>query len=90
MKNSQYEMKRAVESGYWNLYRFDPSKTQTGDNPFQLDSKLPSMSVEDFMAGENRFTALGIRFADRSAELTEKAKENADKQFKILTNFGKN
>lgn len=51
-------MKRAVESGYWHLYRYDPRK----QHPFQLDSKAPTMSYTEFLDGEVRFSSLRRTF----------------------------
>ena len=54
MGTSQDEMKKAVECGYWHLYRYDPRRIAEGKNPFQLDSKEPDTSkVMDFLMGEN-------------------------------------
>lgn len=56
MKNSLLSAKQAVESGYWNLFRFDPRKKE---NPMQIDSKEPSLPKETFLSTENRFKNLG-------------------------------
>ncbi len=74
---SQQEMKRAVEAGYWHLYRYDPTRAQAGKNPFQLDSKAPTGSLEDFLRGENRYASLALRFPDRAQRLEEKACRDA-------------
>ena len=58
MDHVQQEMKRAVESGYWHLYRYDPRK----EHPFQLDSKAPTMSYTEFLDGEVRFSSLRRTF----------------------------
>ncbi len=52
------EEKRAVDSGYWNLYRFNPAKKAEGKNPFTLDSKAPTIALKEFLLGENRFASL--------------------------------
>jgi pyruvate-ferredoxin/flavodoxin oxidoreductase len=52
------EMKRAVDSGYWNLYRYNPQLSSEGKNPFTLDSKDPTMPYEEFILGETRYTSL--------------------------------
>merc|ERR1719335_2053472 len=51
-------MKQAVESGYWTLYRYNPAKAAIGENPFTLDSKRLSRTVEEFTSTENRFMTL--------------------------------
>ncbi|MCD8352249.1 MAG: thiamine pyrophosphate-dependent enzyme, partial [Planctomycetaceae bacterium] len=77
MKNSQAETKKAVESGYWHLYRYDPTRREAGQNPFQLDSKPPSASFEEFLAGEGRYASLALRFPERAETLRRSACENA-------------
>ena len=52
------EAQKAVESGYWPLYRYDPRRKEKGENPYQLDYKKIKMDVGDFIKGENRFTTL--------------------------------
>jgi pyruvate-ferredoxin/flavodoxin oxidoreductase len=70
MHKVQEEMKRAVDSGYWLLYRYDPRR----QHPFMLDSKAPSMGYEEFLDGETRYSALKRTFP-----------ENAEKLFAIGT-----
>ncbi len=77
MHNVQQEMKRAVESGYWLLYRFDPRKPK----PFTLDSKAPSMDYTDFLEGETRYAALRRTFPDMAATLFRESRENALARF---------
>ncbi len=55
MGSSQHEQAKAVQSGYWRLFRFDPRLSDKGENPFVIDSREPSMSADEFMAGETRF-----------------------------------
>lgn len=73
MGNSQLEMKRAVESGYWHLYRYNPLLKQEGKNPFILDSKEPTMDLKKFLRGEMRYSSLEITFPEQAKELFEKA-----------------
>ena len=58
MGRSQEEEKRAVEAGYWHLYRYDPRLAEEGKNPFMLDSKEPIGSYSEFLQGENRYASL--------------------------------
>lgn len=58
MKNSLLSAKQAVDSGYWNLFRFDPRKKDLGENPMQIDSKEPTLPMEQFLSTENRFRSL--------------------------------
>jgi len=58
MGNSQLEMKRAVDCGYWQLYRYNPSLIEKGVNPFKLDSRDPNGNYREFLEGENRYAQL--------------------------------
>ena len=69
MSNSQAQMKKAVESGYWSLYRFNPLLEAEGKNPFTLDSKEPTASFQDFIRAETRYTVLERQFPDIAKEL---------------------
>jgi pyruvate-ferredoxin/flavodoxin oxidoreductase len=77
MANVQNEMKRAVESGYWPLYRFDPRN----DVPFQLDSKPPTLPYRDFIKGETRYAALEISFPGNAGLLFSEAEKEAKKRY---------
>ena len=77
MHDVQGEMKRAVESGYWSLYHYDPRK----ENPMTLDSKEPTMDYLDFVAGENRFASLTKSFPEEAERLFEQGKEDALRRF---------
>lgn len=65
MSQSQIEQKKAVDSGYWMLYRFNPKLKQEGKNPFVLDSKEPKEDVKNFLKGEKRYSALNITFPEK-------------------------
>lgn len=69
--------KKAVEAGYWHLYRFNPLLKDQGKNPFILDSKEPTASFKEFLEGEVRYTSLKGAFPEVADELFEKAAENA-------------
>ncbi len=77
MANSQAHMKKAVESGYWHLYRYNPMRKEEGKNPFILDSKEPAMDFKSFLQEETRYTSLERAFPDRAAELFDKAAADA-------------
>ncbi len=77
MANSQLEMKRAVEAGYWHLYRYNPLLKKEGKNPFVLDSKEPTEDLKEFLRGENRYASLEIAFPGHAEELYNKAVEDA-------------
>lgn len=65
MNRVQEEMKRAVQSGYWNLYRYDPRNQE----PLTLDSKMPSMEFTEFLEGENRYASLHRSFPENAEKL---------------------
>ena len=77
MHKVQEEMKRAVDSGYWTLYRFDPRK----EHPFQLDSKEPTMPFVDFLDGEVRYSSLRRSFPENAEELFAKGADAAGKRY---------
>jgi len=75
---TQDEEKRAVESGYWHLFRFDPRLEDEGKNPFQLDSKTPDWSkFQAYLNSEVRYTSLRKSFPAEADELFKAAEENA-------------
>ena len=74
---SQAEAKRAVESGYWALYRYNPELKERGTNPFSLDSKEPTANFRDFLMGEVRFASLQKQFPDLAEELYAKTERDA-------------
>ncbi len=78
MDKSQDQQKKAVESGYWHLYRFNPLLEKEGKNPFELDSKEPDWSkFQDFLNSEVRYTSLQKAFPKESSELFQAAEESA-------------
>ena len=85
MTNCQAEMEKAVKCGYWNNFRYDPRLAAEGKNPFQLDSKAPTESYQDFIMNEARYSALTRSFPDRAKELFEKAEQTATDRYAYLT-----
>ncbi|WP_434564610.1 pyruvate:ferredoxin (flavodoxin) oxidoreductase [Thermoanaerobacterium thermosaccharolyticum] len=78
---SQIEEKKAVEAGYWHLYRYNPMLKAEGKNPFILDSKAPTASYKEFIMGEVRYSSLAKTFPDRAEALFEKAEELAKEKY---------
>lgn len=74
---AQLEEKKAVEAGYWNIFRYDPRLADEGKNPFMLDGKAPSASYRDFIMGEVRYNSLTRSFPERAEKLFEKAEKVA-------------
>ncbi len=81
MGKSMEQMKRAVDAGYWHLYRFNPTLSEEGKNPFSLDSKEPSASFREFIGSENRYTALSVTFPEIAEELFEKTEADAKARY---------
>jgi pyruvate-ferredoxin/flavodoxin oxidoreductase len=75
--HSQLQQKKAVEAGYWSLYRYNPDKRKNGENPFSLDSKPPTASFKDFLLSEVRFSSLQRLFPDQADRLFAKAEADA-------------
>ena len=80
MANCQLEMKKAVDCGYWNLFRYNPA----AEKPFSLDSKEPKGGYQDFLKNEARYARLATAFPERAAELFEKNEENAKARYEHL------
>ncbi len=89
MQNCQKEMQKAVECGYWNNFRFDPRLAEAGKNPFQLDSKEPTASYQDFIMNEARYSGLTRSFPERAKELFAKAEDTAAKRYAQLVELAK-
>ena len=78
---SQREEKRAVECGYWHLYRYDPRLKQEGKNPFTMDSKEPTGDFQQFLMGQNRYASLKLSFPEKAQELYDKATQDAQERY---------
>ena len=81
---SQVEEKRAVEAGYWHLYRYNPEKEEA----FTLDSKAPSAGYRDFIMSEVRYNALARSFPERAEKLFAEAEKNAADRYDHLVRLG--
>ena len=89
MSKAQTEEKRAVEAGYWHLFRFDPRTAAEGKNPFTLDSKAPTASYKDFIMGEVRYNALARQNPERAETLFTKSEKNAMDKYNHLLKLAK-
>ena len=78
------EQRKAVQAGYWPLYRFDPRLITEGKNPLQMDSKNITGSLAEFMAGENRFRITKKASPELYNELVDQADVNLKRRFSIL------
>jgi len=81
MGQSQEEEKKAVETGYWPLYRYDPRLKEQGKNPFILDSKEPKPGFKEFLLGEVRYASLTRSFPENAERLFQKAEEGMKERF---------
>jgi len=77
MGSAQLQQKRAVESGYWALYRYNPDRAKTGENPFILDSKEPTADFKEYLLSETRFSALEQDNPEQAEKLFKKAEQDA-------------
>ena len=84
MMNCQKEMKKAVDCGYWNLFRFNPALAAEGKNPFALDSKAPAGGYRDFLMNEARYARLTREFPERSEVLFARNEEAAKERYAHL------
>jgi pyruvate-ferredoxin/flavodoxin oxidoreductase len=87
MSTSMSHQKDAVRSGYWPLYRFQPSEAEHGI-PFKLDSKQPSIPVADFLATEARFAVLARTHPERARHLAELAQADVDERWRYYSQLG--
>ncbi len=77
MSNGMNEVKKAVDAGYWQLYRYNPALADQGKNPFSLDSKDPTGSYQEFISGETRYASLKKANPEIAAKLFEQAEIEA-------------
>ena len=83
MAKTQEEEKKAVESGYWPLYRYNPLLKKEGKNPFILDSKEPKGSFRDFLLGEIRYSSLTRTFPEHAEKLFQQAEQDMREKFAV-------
>ncbi|BCS87799.1 pyruvate:ferredoxin (flavodoxin) oxidoreductase [Pseudodesulfovibrio sediminis] len=87
MGKTQLEQKLAVDSGYWPLYRYNPALTDEGKNPFQLESKAPDGTLQEFMSGENRYAMLERFHPELSKAFREQIEKDYADRYQILTHL---
>ncbi len=88
MGHSSEESKRAVQAGYWPLYRYNPALAAEGKNPFIYESKDPTLNMQDFLASEIRYSTLKLQFPAVADGLYEQAaafKKNKHDYYKKLS-----
>ncbi len=84
MPFNQAEQKKAVDAGYWNLFRYNPALIAEGKNPFSLDSKAPTADYIEFINGETRYSSLKRSFPGKADELFSIAAENSIEKYNKL------
>lgn len=82
MSHAMEEMKKAVDCGYWHLYRYNPALKEEGKNPFTLDSKEPTGSFQDFILSEVRYSSLVQLFPETAQALFKKTEEDARERYR--------
>ena len=85
MQNCQQEMKRAVDAGYWNMFRYNPTLEH---NKLSVDSKDPTGDYQAFISNEARYARLAQSFPERAKDLFAKAEANAKARYERLKKFG--
>jgi pyruvate-ferredoxin/flavodoxin oxidoreductase len=89
MQNCQLEMKKAVEAGYWHMFRYNPAAKAEGKNPMTIDSKEPTADYVAFIKNETRYQRLAMAFPERAEELFAKAADNAKAKYDRLQRMAK-
>jgi pyruvate-ferredoxin/flavodoxin oxidoreductase len=84
MGKTQEEMKMAVSSGYWPLYRYNPDLKAEGKNPFILDSKEPDGTLQEFLSGEVRYASLEKTFPDESKKLRARIERELMERYEAI------
>ena len=84
MANCQLEMKRAVEAGYWQIFRYNPALKTEGKNPLTIDCKEPTANYKEFITSETRYSRLAQQFPERAEKLFDKAEVKAKEKFEHL------
>ncbi|MFL6311194.1 MAG: pyruvate:ferredoxin (flavodoxin) oxidoreductase [Terriglobales bacterium] len=83
LKNGLTQQKLAIQSGHWPLFRFDPRRTAEGKNPMQLDSKPPSVPLEDYIYNETRYSMLRQSHPVEAKKLLEEARADVAARWKM-------
>ncbi len=83
MGRSMATIKKAVQSGYWHLYRYNPALKEENKNPFVLDSREPTESFREFILGQVRYSSLAKEFPDKAEELFRQAEGLAKERYAI-------
>ena len=75
---------KAVQSGAWPLYRFDPRRIEQGENPLQIDSKAPSIAYQDYISAENRWKMLSKTNPEQAQRLAQLGQQDVNIRWHLL------
>jgi pyruvate-ferredoxin/flavodoxin oxidoreductase len=89
METAYQEQQKAVESGHWILFRFDPRLKEQGKNPLQLDSKAPTLELEKYIYNENRYRTLQQSKPEEAARLLGLAKKDVASRYSLMEQLSK-
>jgi pyruvate-ferredoxin/flavodoxin oxidoreductase len=89
MSKGLQQQKLAVEAGYWPLYRYDPGRIDQGLNPFQLDSKEPSIPLKEYAYKENRFSVLARTDPEAAERLLGQAQEAVNQRWTLYESMAR-
>jgi pyruvate-ferredoxin/flavodoxin oxidoreductase len=89
MSRGLESQKRAVESGHWILYRYDPARAEQGENPLQLDSRAPKLRIEDYIYQETRYKMLTKSDPERAKRLLDLAQGDATERWELYHRLAK-
>lgn len=89
LKYGLQQQKLAVNSGHWTLFRYNPDLFSEGKNPLQLDSKTPSIPIQDYMYNETRFKMVTKMNPDAAKEFLQRAQKQVRKNWKVYENMAK-
>ena len=79
------QQKNAVHSGYWPLMRYNPALREEGKNPFQLDSKAPSIPLKEYSYHEARYTMLARSHPDVAKKLLQEAQDDVEREWRVYS-----
>lgn len=85
MRNGLAQQKKAVESGHWPLFRYDPKKIEAGENPLTMDSKKPTISIAEYAYNENRYKMLLKADEERAERLMKAAETEAERRWLLYS-----
>lgn len=90
LRNALKQQKAAVASGYWTLMHFDPKLRKEGKNPFILDSKAPSIPLDEYIYNENRYRMLTYSNPDIAKKYYQEAQDEVQNRWKIYQKWAEN